>query len=200
MSRPRVCAALVWCLGVALLAAVTPASAAAHASRSFRARSSAQCAYANTRVGAASSSALRSAVVCLINQQRETRGLPGLRVSGRLNGVAERHTQAMVGSGVFSHGADFSLRFSQGGYNWRAAGENIATGYATPLSVVDAWMASPDHCRNILSPMFRDVGTGVAPGSIGGDTGPGTWTQDFGLLMSQSAPSRNAGPENGCPY
>jgi hypothetical protein len=29
---------------------------------------------------------------------------------------------------------------------------------------------------------------------------PGTWTQDFGLLMSQKAPSNNNGPANGCPY
>jgi len=106
----------------------------------------------------------------------------------------------MVASGVFSHGADFALRFTDGGYDWRAAGENIAAGYATPRSVVNAWMASLGHCRNILTPTFRNLGTGVAAGSVGADVGPGTWTEDFGLLMSQSAPSSDTGPENGCPY
>ena len=200
ISKFRVSVALVCTLGAALLAAAVPVGAAAHARRPARARPAAQCTNANAFVGAATTSALRSAVVCLINQQREARGLPGLRSSGRLNGVAQRHTEAMVASGVFSHGTDFASRFTEGGYDWRAAGENIATGYATPRSVVSAWMASPDHCRNILSPMFRNIGTGVAARSIGPDVGRGTWTQDFGLLMSQSAPSRNGGPENRCPY
>jgi uncharacterized protein YkwD len=196
MSRSRVFGALACSLGVALFAIAVPVGAAARS----RARAAAQCAYANAPIGSVPSARLRGAVVCLINQQREARGLPGLRTSARLNGVAQRHTQAMVASGVFSHGADFALRFTDGGYNWRAAGENIATGYATPESVVSAWMASTDHCRNILAPMFRNVGTGVAAGSVGAGVGPGTWTEDFGLLMNQSAPSADTGPESGCPY
>jgi uncharacterized protein YkwD len=198
MSRSRVFGALACSLGVALFAIAAPVGAAARA-RS-RARAAAECAYANAPIGSVPSARLRGAVVCLINQQREERGLPGLRTSARLNGVAQRHTQAMVASGVFSHGADFALRFTDGGYDWRAAGENIATGYPTPGSVVSAWMASPEHCRNILAPMFRNVGTGLAAGSVGADVGPGTWTEDFGLLMNQSAPSADTGPESGCPY
>ena len=62
-------------------------------------------------------------------------------------------------------------------------------------------MASTDHCHNILDPSFRNVGTGETPSPVGGwASGPATWTQDFGLLMSQSAPSGNHGPQNGCPY
>ncbi len=158
------------------------------------------CPNAGAPVSSAPPSVLRSAVVCLINEQRESRGLPALRASARLNAVAQRHTQAMVASRVFSHGADFALRFTDGGYDWRAAAENIASGYATPRTVVAAWMASLGHCRNILSPLFRDVGTGVSAKSVGPGIGEGTWTQDFGLRMQQSYPSRNARPEDGCPY
>ncbi len=186
-------------LGLSLLVLALSGTAGAR-SRSSRARASQECPDANLPVVGASASVLRSGVVCLINQQRESRGLPALRTSARLNAVAQLHTQAMVTSGVFSHGVDFTLRFTDGGYDWRAAGENIATGYATPRTVVAAWMASLGHCRNILSPVFRDVGTGVSSGSAGPDIGPGTWTQDFGLLMKQSSPSGNTGPENGCPY
>jgi uncharacterized protein YkwD len=67
--------------------------------------------------------------------------------------------------------------------------------------VVNAWMASPDHCRNILDPHFRDVGTGESPAAVGTwASQPSTFTQDFGLTMSQNAPSRNTGPQSGCPY
>ncbi len=107
----------------------------------------------------------------------------------------------MVASGNFDHGTNFAGRISAVGYDWQTAGENIATGMPTPRSVVNSWMRSPDHCRNILNPSFRDVGTGVSPAAAGvWATQPSTWTEDFGLLMSQSAPSRNTGPQNGCPY
>jgi uncharacterized protein YkwD len=62
-------------------------------------------------------------------------------------------------------------------------------------------MASTGHCQNILSPRFREVGTGVSRRPIAGlSSGGGTWTQDFGLAMGQPAPSANWGPAQGCPY
>ncbi len=144
---------------------------------------------------------MRAAVVCLINQERLAHGLPALKVSSKLDHSAQNWNQAMVASGNFTHGANFAGRISAVGYNWQTAGENIATGFTTPRDVVKAWMASPDHCRNILDPSFRDVGTGESPAAVGSwATQPSTWTQDFGLLMSQSAPSHNTGPQNGCPY
>jgi uncharacterized protein YkwD len=163
----------------------------------------AQCPKAKAPATSSSLSTMRAAVVCLVNQQRMQHGLPALATSHQLNRSAQGWTTAMVQSGRFTHGPGdaFASRISAAGYNWQTAGENIATGFPTPRSVVSAWMASPDHCRNILDPSFRDVGTGET-GSAVGDvaSGPATWTQDFGLRMSQSAPSHNEGPMNGCPY
>jgi len=142
-----------------------------------------------------------AAVDCLINQERTSRGLPGLSVSSPLNRSAQNWNDSMISSGNFTHGSNFAGRISAVGYNWQTAGENIATGYLTPAQVVGAWMASTDHCHNILDPSFRNVGTGETPSRVGNwASGPATWTQDFGLLMSQSAPSGNHGPQNGCPY
>ena len=107
----------------------------------------------------------------------------------------------MVSTDRFTHGANFAARISAVGYSWRAAGENIATGFATPRTVVQAWMASPEHCANILDPTYENVGTGVSPRAVRGwAPGGGTWTQDFGLGMDQSARSANFGPARGCPY
>jgi uncharacterized protein YkwD len=174
---------------------------AANAAQQPRARASQGCANANTPATGASLDAMRAAVVCLINQQRNAHGLPSLKVSPRLNRSAQSWNQAMVADGNFTHGNNFAGRISAVGYDWQIAGENIATGFTTPESVVAAWMASPDHCRNILDPSFRDVGTGVTAAAVGSwASQPSTWTQDFGLLMSQNAPSGNTGPQNGCPY
>ena len=142
-------------------------------------------------------------MVCLIDQARISRQLPPLRTSPLLNHSAQSWTDVMVATGNFSHGPGnaFALRISAAGYDWQAAGENIASGYPTPRSVVRAWMASSDHCHNILDPFFRDVGTGVNTGSVPGvSSGPATWTQDFALSAHQSALSGNRGPMNGCPY
>jgi uncharacterized protein YkwD len=159
------------------------------------------CAAAHAPIPSTSRARLQRAVVCLINQQRRMRGLPGLSENGRLNRSAQGWTNVMVNDRDFSHGADFSARISAVGFNWSTAGENIATGYLTPATVVQAWMASTGHCQNILNPDYRYVGTGVSDRSIAGhSTLAGTWTQDFGLLMGQSDASRDWGPAEGCPY
>jgi len=184
---------------VATLAAVLVASMMSFVS--VAAAHSRGCSAAHSTIRHASRAELQRAVVCLINQQRHHRGLPGLRENARLNRSAQGWTNVMVTHRDFSHGADFAARISAVGFDWSNVGENIATGYATPARVVAAWMASKGHCQNILNPQYRYVGTGVSDRSIAGHSSlAGTWTQDFGLLMGQHALSGNWGPAEGCPY
>jgi uncharacterized protein YkwD len=169
----------------------------AHAGR--RANAQRSCANADTAASAASQQAMRTAVVCLIDQQRVAHHLPTLNSHPLLDHSAQQWTNEMVSSGQFTHGADFSIRITAAGFDWSAAGENIATGYRTPRQVVRAWMASTDHCQNVLNPSYANVGTGVSTHTLG-RYGPSTWTQDFGLRMGHQAPSGNHGPAHGCPY
>lgn len=159
------------------------------------------CTNADALASSASVAAMDAAVSCLINQQRVAHGLFALSVSSRLTSSAQSWNSGMVASGDFTHGSNFAGRISAVGYDWQTAGENIATGFGTPRSVVTAWMASPDHCQNILNPSFRNMGTAETAASVGSwASGPATWTQDFGLLMTQTPLSGNHGPQNGCPY
>ena len=192
-------------IGSAALAIVPAATATTashkHHRRHRHAGADHPCAGADAHVGHAPSQLLRSAVVCLINHERSLHHLPPLQASPLLNHSAQGWTNAMVSSDQFTHGTNFAARISAAGYVWRSAGENIATGFATPRSVVHAWMGSTGHCENILNPSFRNVGTGVSTRPVKGyATGSGTWTQDFALGMHSSPPSGNAGPMNGCPY
>ena len=143
---------------------------------------------------------LRAAVVCLINAERTSRGLPPLRTNQRLNRSAQSWTAHLVRTHTFTHGHDFAARISAAGFDWATAGENIATGFETPRQVVHGWMASAGHCRNILDPQFAWVGTGVSPRSTGPAAWGATWTQDFGLLRGSPAPSGDWAPSAGCPY
>jgi uncharacterized protein YkwD len=192
-------------VGSAALAAVPAATATPashkHHRRPRHAGAASGCAGADARVGHASPHLLRSAVVCLINQERALYHLPALKASPLLHNSAQRWTNAMVSSDQFTHGTNFASRISAAGYVWRAAGENIATGFATPRAVVHAWMGSTGHCENILNPTYRNVGTGLSTRPVKGfATGAGTWTQDFALGMRQSPPSGNYSPMDGCPH
>lgn len=165
------------------------------------ARSRAGCRNVNIPVSRLSVRVAQSAVACLINEQRNEHGLPSLKVSGKLNRVAESWSAAMVASDQFGHGRDFTGRLDAVGYDWQMAGEDVATGLRTPAAVVAGWMASVGHCENILNPNFRDMGAGETPAPVRGwASTPATWTEDFGLVMSASPPSRNMGPYDGCPY
>lgn len=182
-----------------VIATLTIVGSAALSTAPVRAASG--CAGANASVQSAPPAVLRAAVVCLANQQRALHHLPPLHASAQLNRSAENWTDVLVSTHQFTHGANFAARISAVGYAWRAAGENIATGFGTPRAVVRAWMASTGHCENILNPTYRDIGTGVSMHAVGGfASGGGTWTQDFGLRLNQRAPSGNFGPAQGCPY
>jgi uncharacterized protein YkwD len=161
------------------------------------------CPYADVSATSGTLAQMDQAVDCLINQQRVRFGLPALNISSKLDTSAQNWNDHMVGTGQFTHGSDkaFSNRLLAVDYNWGTGGENIATGYLTPRDAVAAWMASPDHCQNVLDPDFADVGTGETAAPVGNYAStPATWTQDFGTPMGQNSPSQKYGPMNGCPY
>jgi uncharacterized protein YkwD len=185
--------------GAAALTALTVAALMFSAPGAWAARTHAPCVNAHTTIVHANQSQLQRAVVCLINRQRVDHHLPVLLPSRKLDLSAQRWTKSMVSDEQFSHGAAFMDRISAVHFDWIDAGENIATGYTTPESVVSAWMASPGHCANILDPRYREVGIGVVDRMIRGTSNiDGTWTQDFGRLMGQRALSVNFGPARAC--
>ena len=110
--------------------------------------------------------------------------VPALTSNDLLAGTAQAHSADMAAKNYFSHtsqdGTSFSARITQSGYAWSSIGENIAAGYATPAAVVAGWLASPGHCKNIMSASFSELGVGYATGGSYGTY----WTQDFGRPAS----------------
>ncbi|MEU4094622.1 CAP domain-containing protein [Streptomyces sp. NPDC026673] len=116
-------------------------------------------------------------VLGLVNQERAKAGCSALKVNAKLTTAAVDHSKDMASHKNMSHtgsnGSSPADRISSAGYNWSRYGENVAYGYASASSVMNAWMASPDHKRNILDCSFKEIGIGLAqPGNY--------WTQDFG--------------------
>lgn len=85
------------------------------------------------------------------------------------------HSVDMKTNNYFSHtGLDGSTpgqRITAAGYTWQSYGENIANGFANEQDVMNGWLNSEGHCKNIMNPGFKDMGTGRD-----GDY----WTQVFG--------------------
>ncbi|WAM31279.1 SafA/ExsA family spore coat assembly protein [Caldicellulosiruptor naganoensis] len=115
--------------------------------------------------------ALENEVIKLTNQERAKVGLPALKVNWQLCRVARFKSQDMVREKLFLHysptyGLPFRMMESFG-LKFMAAGENIAYGQRSGQEVVRAWMNSPGHRANILSPSFTGIGVGVAKNSKG---------------------------------
>jgi uncharacterized protein YkwD len=64
------------------------------------------------------------------------------------------------------------------GFHGCVLGENLAEGQSSPEQLVRGWMASPEHCENILWPEFSQIGVGYAI-EEGAAMGP-FWVQNFG--------------------
>ena len=108
--------------------------------------------------------------------------VPLLAWNASLAAAAESHSADMARRDDFAHeGADGSRvaeRAARQGYAWRSVGENIAAGQGSPEGVVAGWLASPDHCRNIMSGDFTEMGAAYAVDRASRSTI--YWTQVFG--------------------
>jgi uncharacterized protein YkwD len=144
---------------------------------------SAPCANADAQPGSVSNDALADALTCLVNSERENRGLRVLSMSPKLANAEGRHVRDMVENRYISHrGTDGSLpadRARRTGYlrNYKTflIGEDLAWGQGSagrPSVIVNAWMNSATHRRNLLDSRFRQFGAAAetgAPRGIPGD-------------------------------
>jgi uncharacterized YkwD family protein len=115
-------------------------------------------------------------VIELTNAERRKNGLPDLQADANLSKVAREKSNDMQQKNYFSHtsptyGSPFDM-MRDFGVTYKSAGENIAHGQPTPEQVVQAWMNSEGHRKNILSKNFTHIGVGF-------DSQGNYWTQMF---------------------
>ncbi len=135
----------------------------------------------------------RKAVLCLLNRERDKRGLRDFESSTKLQAAAQTHNDYMQKKRCFDHEcpgeASLASRLKKanwltGGLRAWAYGENIAWGsghLGTPENIVKQWMNSSGHRANILSNKFDEVGVGYTKGTITSSTANGAiMTTDFG--------------------
>ncbi|MHB0987135.1 MAG: CAP domain-containing protein [Bellilinea sp.] len=128
-------------------------------------------------------------VVELVNIERSKAGLPPLKRNDQLDFAVRDHTRDLVEDNYFAHDTmdrvngtltfvcnTFTrIKMYYSGYS--AAGENLAAGYSTPEAVVQGWMGSDGHRKNILNKEYKEIGVGYYQGAAQYTY---YWGQDFG--------------------
>ena len=114
------------------------------------------------QTSAASISANRKAVLKLVNQQRKKRNQKKLVLDSKLNKAAQKRAKEI--SQEFSHtrpnGDDCFTILMTYKAKYTTCGENIAAGQSTAKQVMNSWMHSSGHKKNILGKKYRKMGVG----------------------------------------
>jgi len=126
----------------------------------------------------------KTSLLSLINQSRlqgctcGTTVMPSVAAitwNDQLGNAAYLHSADMNSNNYFSHtgldGSTPGTRIAAQGYNWKSYGENIANGFTSEQSVMQGWLNSEGHCKNIMDSKFKEIGAGRS-GNY--------WTEVFG--------------------
>jgi uncharacterized protein YkwD len=162
--------------------------------------SATSCSNTDVEVSGLSQNQMETALTCLINEERTSRGLGAVQANGDLRDAALSHSNEMVAQQYFEHtspqGVTFIDRIEATGYmrgarSW-IVGENLVWGtgpLSTPQSLVTAWMNSPPHRENLLKPRFNEIGVAAVDGTPEGDLGdPGvTVSSEYGFRSGANA-------------
>lgn len=118
--------------------------------------------------------AIKKEVLELINKERAANGVEPLTLNDTLAEAAQ--TRADECAEVYSHtrpdGSSCFTVLDDYGITYSYAGENIAYGYTSAEAVVQGWLNSPPHKKNILNEKYTETGIGYDPAT-------NSWTQIF---------------------
>ena len=113
-------------------------------------------------------------VVSEINPRRASVGVGSLSVHPKLSSAAQAKAQDMLARDYFSHygpeGEEPWTWIKNAGYTYSGAGENLAIDFSDASALVQAWINSPSHRKNIENGLFTDIGIGIATGEYQGRT------------------------------
>jgi uncharacterized protein YkwD len=125
--------------------------------------------FARQTAGLADAQAVREAMLAVVNAARLVEGRPPLVLDPRLSTAAQAHAEDMLKRTYYAHqspeGSMPRQRVLAAGVTADLVAENLAAGQTSVENVIEAWLHSVDHRRNILDPRFTHLGVGIAVGN-----------------------------------
>lgn len=101
-------------------------------------------------------------VLKLVNAERKKAGVKELVLDTNMTELAMVRSHELIKS--FSHtrtNGKLCFEIFEDIDDWNVVGENIAAGQISPQEVMDSWMNSDGHMKNILNPKFTRMGVGI---------------------------------------
>jgi uncharacterized protein YkwD len=104
-----------------------------------------------------------------INREREAQNLTPLQSDANANSLAIAWAKRMADSGIMTHRSATNLKECLQRYGWTGLNENLhrSTKGASADFIVNSWMNSPPHRKNMLMPGLTRGGVGIAQGADG---------------------------------
>lgn len=113
-----------------------------------------------------------SEILALTNASRIEAGVPALSMNSKLNQATQLKAQDMINNNYFAHTSPSGVKpwsfLKQAGYDYQAAGENLAMDFTDAASVHTAFMNSSSHKKNIMNEKYTEMGISVLAGKIDG--------------------------------
>jgi uncharacterized protein YkwD len=139
----------------------------------------------------------RKTILEEMNRQRVAAGLNPLAEDERLVKVAEFRIRDMEELGYWAHlspdGRSPFATLRPYGYDYRSAGENLASGFETAEVLVESWMESKGHRDNILGAHYEHCGIAVIDGSTTGRAVGRSVVAIFARPLTPIEPARMSG-------
>jgi uncharacterized protein YkwD len=131
------------------------------------------------------------------NGDRVTNHESALQLNDKLTAAAQAKADDMVKRNYWSHvtpdGRQPWSFVVAAGYQYEAAGENLAYGFGNSSQIMTAWMNSPEHRANIMDPDYQDVGFATANSPNFNGEGPETVVVAmYGEPVGMVSPSTNS--------
>ncbi len=113
-------------------------------------------------------------IISQTNSLRSSLSLSTLSENQKLDQAAYEKVQDMFLQQYFAHRSPSGLGLDywakQGGYNnYYVIGENLAVGYNNATEVMSAWRNSPTHYKNLVEPLYKDIGVSLVGGKYKGE-------------------------------
>ena len=111
-------------------------------------------------------------IIELTNAERAKLGVPALKENKLLSEAARQKAADMFAFNYWAHvspsGRTPWAFFTDVGYKYQYAGENLARDFRDSDSVVRAWMNSPSHRENVVNTKYQEIGVAVVSGTLQG--------------------------------
>ena len=117
------------------------------------------------------------------NGARAMNGRAALKRDATLDAAAQAWANQMS-TNNFAHSSS-AWRAARIPAGWTSNGENIAIGYTSASAVIDGWINSPGHLKNLLEPKFTRLGVGYNPSTK-------AWVQIFAGYPGDKASTATA--------